>query len=126
MGRPKRSSSVSLDKALPRAAALSAIDPKLDLGNGLTLVAYRNKITNAQNKADVYNTLLSEVDAAALALEQAETTLSDWSDRMLAGVGSYYGKNSEEYEKAGGTRKEAIRRGPRPTAQSPAALKQAA
>jgi hypothetical protein len=42
-------------------------------------------------------------------LEQSETELADWTERMLKGVASRYGRNSEEYAKAGGTRKDDIR-----------------
>jgi hypothetical protein len=37
---------------------------------------------------------------------QAEITkLKDWNERMLAGVATAYGKDSSEYEQAGGVRK---------------------
>ncbi len=112
MRRPKRSS-VVIKKARQRAAALCAIDPALDLGNSLTVAAYKTKTDDTQTKLDQYNTLLSQVDSALTALEKAEAQLGEWSDRMLKGAASKFGLDSEEYEKAGGTRKSTIRRRPR-------------
>ncbi|MDF3057635.1 MAG: hypothetical protein K0R17_1850 [Rariglobus sp.] len=54
-------------------------------------------------------------------LESAEKTLDDLSSRMLAGVGVKYGKNSDEYEKAGGTRPDE-RKSPRRSTPAPAAV----
>ena len=34
-----------------------------------------------------------------------EASLRDLSERMLAGVAAVYGKNSDQYEQAGGVRK---------------------
>ena len=103
MARRKRSS-IAVDSAEPRAAALESIDPALDLGGGLTLVAYKAAITGTNAKLSAYNTKLSELDGLLNDLEKAEATLEDLSSRMLAGVGVRYGKNSDQYEKAGGTR----------------------
>jgi hypothetical protein len=38
-------------------------------------------------------------------VDDAEKTLRDMSERMLTGVATKYGKDSDEYEKAGGVRK---------------------
>ena len=112
MRRPKRSS-VVIKKAGQRAAACCSIDPALDLGSSLTIVAYKAKIADTQAKLDTYNTQLSLVDSSLTALEKAEAQLGDMSDRMLKGVSSKFGPDSEEYEKAGGTRKSTIVRRPR-------------
>ncbi len=37
--------------------------------------------------------------------DNLEKELKDWNGRMLAGVGSEFGKDSPEYEAAGGVRK---------------------
>ena len=67
-----------------------------------------------------YNKLLSDADEAYNDFQTLEKTLADTSDRMLTGVATHYGKNSNEYEKAGGTRKSERRRAKRKT--MPAAL----
>jgi len=103
MARQKKTSKV-IEAANTRAASLASIDAALDLGNDLTLAAYKAAIKATQDKLDDYNTKLSEADAAQNAFELAEGDLGDLSARMLAGVGVKYTKDSDEYEKAGGTK----------------------
>ncbi len=104
MARQKKAST-DIEKAQQRLAALTSIDPALDLGNGLTLTKYRAQVTAAQGKQDAYNALLSQVDQAYNDFQAAEKSVRDLSERMLAGVTSKFGKDSNEYEMAGGVRK---------------------
>jgi multidrug efflux pump subunit AcrA (membrane-fusion protein) len=104
MARQKRISTV-VEKAQQRLAALTSVDPALDFGNNLSITAYRAEAADAQAKLDAYNTLLSQVDEAYNAFQSAEKSLRDLSERMLAGVASKYGKDSNQYEMAGGVRK---------------------
>ena len=122
MPRSKRRSGTA-DKADARATALSSINPALELGESLTLAAYKAKIIATRTALEAYNTLLSNADAALVALEQSESELADLSERMLKGVASEYGRDSVEYEKAGGVRKSKIKRG---TKSNVTDLKQAA
>ncbi len=117
MARQKKLSPF-LEGAQQRLNALSTIDPALDLGNGLTLAAYRAQVTSMQAKQDAYNALLSQADQAQNELLEAEKAIRDLSERMLAGVASKYGKDSSEYEMAGGTRKSERKR---PTRKTPPA-----
>ena len=109
MARPKRSSQ-SAQAAQIRANALAGISPTLDLGNGLTVPAFQ-AVINAISDPDptkgslaAYNAELSKLDGMLDSLEKQESTLDDLSGRMLAAVGAKYGKDSNEYEMAGGTR----------------------
>ena len=104
MPRLKRTS-LLLDKARIRANNLVSIDPGLDLGNGLSVPAYQEQINALQTTLDRHNNLLSELDAIANDIAAAEKTLADYSERMLNGVSVRFGKDSNEYEKAGGVRK---------------------
>ncbi len=110
MARIKKQNSSSLELAATRVAGLRSIDAALDLGNSLTLVAYAAKVEDAKAKLSAYNTLLSQVDEASNAFQAAERDLADLSDRMLAGVAARYGRNSDQYEMAGGTKKSERRR----------------
>jgi len=112
MARSKKISTV-LESAQTRLAALSSIDPKLNLGTGLGIDDYRTKITTTGQSLDTYNTLLSQVDGAYNDFLAEEASLRDLSERMLAGVGAVYGKDSDQYEMAGGRRKSEIKRAPR-------------
>src|SRR5271157_678861 len=104
MARTKRMSSV-LESAQTRLAALSSIDPKPNLGTGLGIDDYSAKITSTRQALDTYNTLLSQVDGAYNDFLAEEASLRDLSERMLAGVAAVYGKDSDQYEQAGGVRK---------------------
>jgi predicted nucleic acid-binding Zn-ribbon protein len=114
MARQKKLSPF-LESAQQRLNALATIDPALDLGNGLTLASYRAEVTAAQSKQDAYNALLTQVDQAYNEFQDAEKSIRDLSERMLAGVASKYGKDSSEYEMAGGTRKSERKRPVRKT-----------
>ena len=105
MGKVKRNRSVILDRAESRAAAISTIAPTLELGGELTLAAYQTAIATARTKLADYNTVLANSDTARREFDRLEKDLADMSERMLAGVGSVYGKNSVEYAKAGGVLK---------------------
>ena len=91
--------------AVARASALKSIDPNLDLGNGLTLAQYEANVETLRQKMNAYNTALSQVDELLNQTQALNTALKDLSERMLLGVAARFGKNSNEYEKAGGTRK---------------------
>ncbi len=104
MGRRKRNSKI-LTQASERLAGLKSIDPALDLGNGLKVSDYEQAITNLQTTIEAYNQMLSQLDEKQNQVDAAENALRDLSERMLAGVGSKFGKDSDEYEKGGGVRK---------------------
>ncbi|MGF1498144.1 MAG: hypothetical protein ACFB8W_15165 [Elainellaceae cyanobacterium] len=104
MGRPKRGSRV-LSQAERRAAALRSLGTELDLGHELTLATYNQLIQRLREQIALYNESLSYSDRAANAVEEMERQLRLLSERMLIGVAAKYGKDSDEYEMAGGTRK---------------------
>jgi hypothetical protein len=113
MARTKRTSSIS-EGAKLRLAGLQSIDPALDLGGGLTVTSFKTDIEDVDGDFNTYNTMLSNVDEFQNRLDTKEEKLNDKSTRMLAAVGARYGKDSDEYEKAGGTRtSERKRSGPK-------------
>ena len=103
MARQKRTSA-SVKFAQTRLAALTSISDPLDLGNGKTSAAYAAKIKTANDANDVYNTQLSVLDGMLDDAEAADKLLDAESVVMLAAVAVKFGKDSAEYEKAGGTR----------------------
>ncbi len=107
MPRQKRNSP-TLDRAQHRAVSLQSIDPALDLSRGLTLKVYQTAIEAHKTHLDDYNRTLSSIEQLALAVKDSEKVLKDLSERMLLGVGAFYGKDSEEYVMAGGTRKSEV------------------
>lgn len=110
----KKKTVTHYDDAITRLSALKSIDSNLDLGNGLTVGMYEAQITDLRNKLNDYNTQLSLLDAQLNDVLESEKTLKDWSERMLAGVAAKYGKNSNEYEKAGGVKKSEYKKATKP------------
>ena len=118
MGRLKRTSKI-LDKASARLAGLKAIGTQ-DFGNGMTSEGFEDAVANTRQALADYNQALSVVDEKGNLLDDSEKALKDFSERVLAGVAAKYGKNSNEYERAGGVRKsERKRPGARKTAPTP-------
>jgi hypothetical protein len=110
-----------LDKAERRATSLQAVNPKFDLGNGRSLSAYTTAIQDLRIKLSTYNAMIANIDQAQRAIELAEEQLNDFSEHLLLGVAAIYGKGSDEYAMAGGSRKRSSSRSPR---QSSASLSQ--
>jgi hypothetical protein len=103
MARPKRSSTI-LEAARQRLSGLKSITPKPDFGTALSLDAYEQEINAYSTKLDKYNEALSTLDGLQNDLDTTEADLNDKSKRMLSAVGAHYGTDSDQYEKAGGTR----------------------
>ena len=100
----QRKSSKAIAEAQERAGNLRAIDPNLDLGNNLTVATYDARITEVQTALDAYNGLLAQADAAGNDFRALEKELRGLSSQMLSAVKVKYGRDSNEYEMAGGTR----------------------
>jgi hypothetical protein len=104
MARRKRSS-LTLERSERRAAGMRSIQADLDLGNGMTVEAYTAAVEAMRNTQNNYNTLLSSVDQAYNDMLAMERNLAELSERMLSAVAVKYGRNSTEYEMAGGVRR---------------------
>ena len=119
MARQKRTSS-ALDASKERATSLVSVDKTMDFGNGVSLAALSNAAnTDLEKQLNDYNQMLSELDHALNKLEDAESSVTDLASRLLSGVKTKYGADSSEYEKAGGTRKNEIKRSPRAKKETP-------
>jgi uncharacterized phage infection (PIP) family protein YhgE len=103
MAQRKRES-VSVRKATDRINRLQSIDEELDLGNGLTLASFKTMTAAVKKENDDYNTMKSALDGQLDKVEGMEKDLDTVSANMLAAVGIKHGRNSPEYEMAGGTR----------------------
>ena len=111
----KRSSRYLLSKIRERMTGFKSIDPKIDLGNGISAKAFTDKVNDLQQMLDAYNTLLADADALKNRLTTTEKALSEYSERVLLAVAVKYGKDSDEYERTGGVRRSERKR---PTAES--------
>lgn len=117
MARQKRNSR-TLDKAEVRLASIKSISPMLDIGEGLNVIDYTDKIEALRRLLETYNTTLSTIDILLTQIVENEKDLADYSDRFLRGVAYKFGSNSHEYQMAGGIRKSDRKR----TARSGVAL----
>jgi hypothetical protein len=114
MPRRKRNSN-ALEQSERRLESLFSIGEPLDFGGGITLTAYADLIADLRAKLATYNTALSSMDKLADDVKEAERAAKEMAEKMLLGIGSRYGKNSQEYEMAGGSRRKSSRR---PTANT--------
>lgn len=103
MARQKRGSAV-LQKAERRCTGVKSFAAEFNFGDDLTLEQYTQKIETLRAQIDTYNQALSHADAASNAVEATEAELRSLSERLLMAVAVKYGKDSSEYELAGGTR----------------------
>ncbi|MBU7586122.1 MAG: hypothetical protein KAF91_25190 [Nostoc sp. TH1S01] len=104
MARRKRNSRI-LDKAEMRLASIKAISSTLDVGEGLTVKDYTDKIERLRQLLELYNTTLSNIDVLLTQIVENEENLADYSESILRGIAYKFGNNSHEYQMAGGTRK---------------------
>jgi hypothetical protein len=111
MAYKKRGASTDADIAQNRIEGIKQFDPTFDLGNGLNLVEYQKLLDDVREGLKAYNTLLSNADGIGTKLDNDEHALAFMNTRSLNGVGSKFGFDSVEYERAGGTRNSEIKRG---------------
>lgn len=113
MARKKRESP-ALKKLEGRIEGLKNIAPDLSLGE-ITVAGLTAKHAELDAKLKEYNTTLAKTDELLNQIEALEDQARDLTERALAGVASKYGKDSSEYEKAGGRRKSERKKPPRRT-----------
>ena len=101
MARLKRGSSV-LEKGMRRLAGMRSIHDPLEFGSGLSLAEYDVRLQALQGQLASYNTMLSTLDEMAGTVKQMEQELCSYSEKMLMGVVTRYGKDSLQYVQAGG------------------------
>jgi exonuclease VII small subunit len=100
----KKSTSRNLQKAEFRVAGLKAIDPNIAFDENCNLQNLTQLIDQFHNMLKKYNDSMAVIDSSRTKLDEMEKTISKISDKMLAGVGFKYGKDSNEYELAGGVK----------------------
>jgi hypothetical protein len=93
-----------VDEAASQLASMQTIDPALDFGGGLTLVAYSAAIEEARAKITSYNQQFSIAEEKRTLAKADDSKLKGYKTRFKSAVAARYGKDSEEYAKAGGTR----------------------
>jgi len=105
MARRKLGRVLDLEKGRKRLAGIKSIDPALDLGNDITVDNYKKEVDKMEDNLAAYNTALSTVDDLYNVCIAQQDILKDWNERVLSGVATRFGKNSSQYEMAGGVKK---------------------
>ena len=100
----KKRSSRMVAKMRSRVTGFKSIDPELDLGNDLSAKTFTEKLDELLEMQAAYNTVLANADVLKNRLNETEKALSEYAGRILLAVAAHYGKDSDEYERAGGTR----------------------
>jgi hypothetical protein len=103
MSSKKRSSRI-LEKAQRRLTGVQSINEMLILGQDLSTLNYSQHIATLRDKLNAYNKAISDINALRSEVDDAERFLAQYSEQMLMGIGGVFGKDSHEYEKAGGVR----------------------
>jgi len=109
VARRKRDSKV-LGLLQKRIAGMQSIHPNLDLGAGLSVGALARTHQALIDALARYNKLLSDTDAALNLVQELEAAGRELAERTLGGIAAKFGKDSTEYEQAGGTRRSERRR----------------
>lgn len=103
MTRKKRTSPI-LTKAETRIAGLKAISPTIDFGNNRNVIQLDFLVAQVRTRLNAYNNALALIDSTKNDLIDLEKQLNALADQMLLGVAFEYGRDSNEYELAGGVR----------------------
>jgi hypothetical protein len=106
----KKKVSPTIAKAKVRISGMKTIDPMLDFGNGMNITAYEAAIQDAEQRIEAYNMAIATVSQLQSSVAEAEAMLAELSERMLSTIAGRYGKKSDQYEMAGGTKRSARRR----------------
>ena len=115
----KKRISHALGIAKNRSSAIRGIDATYKLSTTVTALDYELKAKELDDALTSHNDFLGLVDESANQLDALEKEVRVMNSRFLAGIAASYGRDSNEYEKAGGTRtqdrKRAVRKGIQPT-----------
>ena len=97
--------STKYTKARNQFSGLKTINDQFSLHDDINVTTFDDKLKAVENAYSEVNQLKKQQDAKRANLKKMETDLNNYSQRVLSGIGSKFGFDSEEYEKAGGVRK---------------------
>ena len=106
----KKKVSPAIAKAKIRISGMKTIDPMLDLGNGMSITSYEAAIQDTEQRIEAYNMAIANVSQLQSSVAEAEAMLAELSERLLSTIAGRYGKKSDQYEMAGGTKRTTRRR----------------
>jgi TolA-binding protein len=89
-----------------RLIGFTTIDPNLNLGNGLNVENLSQLTTQLQVQLDEYNSTIVRLDQMGSQIKEQEKAIAQLSSKMLAAVGIIYGNDSDQYQMAGGKKRQ--------------------
>jgi hypothetical protein len=98
--------SKALEKAEARIKGMQDMSSPIDLGNGISLNNYIAKAEVLRQQIEAHNALLKNLEQSRKSIAKTEQELNDFSEHILLSVAALYGKQSKQYERAGGKRKQ--------------------
>jgi hypothetical protein len=104
MSYKKRGASTEAGIAQNRLQGIKQVEQTFDFGNGLNSTIYETLLNEVTTDIQTYNGLLTSADGLSTQIDNKEAKLKDLNTRLLNAIGSKYGYDSIEYEKAGGVR----------------------
>ncbi|MBS1795109.1 MAG: hypothetical protein JSS81_14720 [Acidobacteria bacterium] len=105
MARLKKGIPRDVQTAQMRLDGMVSVDPELDLGNGVTVETLKEAIKSVTKLISEYNSLLSESDEKSNLIDDSLEVVKELSAQALIGAAYKYGRDGNEYEMIGGTRK---------------------
>ena len=104
MARRKKQPTKAMKELEQRIAGMKASDPAMDAGNGVSVAAGEALLTEARTLLENYNIKLAEGDDLLNQFTAKNREAGKFNSKVLPAVGLKYGKDSSEYEMAGGKR----------------------
>jgi hypothetical protein len=89
--------SATIEKALLDLANLKSIDPALDLGDGVSIEAMTGLVEEARQAIETLNMATVAVSTNRRLIQEKESAIVDLSTRLRLGIGSKFGRKSEQY-----------------------------
>ena len=83
MARTKKAAGAKLEAAQKRLAGMKSIEPKLDLGEGVSVATIEAAIGAVTTAINEYNTMLSAVDAKANEIDTQIKAMNALSERRF-------------------------------------------
>ena len=96
-----------------RLAKVKSVEPDFKANDDVSVAKLEAALSEAQSVLDDYNQTLASLDGKNNQYNLQIKKINNLSELLLDAVGLKYGKDSDQYEMAGGTRK-SERRKPKP------------
>ncbi len=94
---PDQRKSATIEKALLDLANLKSINPTLDLGDGVSIEAMTGLVDEARQAIETLNMATIAVSTNRRLIQEKESAIVDLSARLRLGIGSKFGRKSDEY-----------------------------